>query len=172
MKKVRAGVVGFRGYSGSELTRILEYHPEVAEVVHLEHRSDSLDRPQPIHARVPRRIACSAQAAKDEQLGCVFLATPPEVSMDLAPAMLEVGLKVIDLSGAFRLGHAEAYQRWYKASHSAPVLLQQAVYGLPEMNRSKLLNAAFVSNPGCYPTAANLAIQPLIAAGVVELELG
>lgn len=172
MKKVRAGVVGFRGYSGRELIRILEHHPQVSEVVQLEHRSDTMDAPQPLGARVPRRVSCSAEAAKEEQLGCVFLATPPEVSMELAPAMLGAGVKVVDLSGAFRLGHKEAYRRWYKAEHSAPELLSQAIYGLPEVNRSKLVNADFVSNPGCYPTAANLAIQPLLAAGVVDVGAG
>jgi len=86
--------------------------------------------------------------------------------------MLEAGTKVIDLSGAFRLGNAENYARWYKEKHTAEHLFEQAVYGLPEMNRPGIVKAALLSNPGCYPTAANLAIQPLMQAGIVDLRAG
>jgi N-acetyl-gamma-glutamyl-phosphate reductase len=172
MRTVRAGIAGFRGYSGSELVRILERHPAVKAVLLLEHRSDAGDRPQPLNANLPRHAPCSVETIRDEQLDCVFLATPPEVSMELAPAMLEAGAKVVDLSGAFRLGDPETYLRWYKANHTAPSLLHEAVYGLPEVNRSKLAKATLVANPGCYPTAANLAIQPLIDRGVVDLRAG
>jgi N-acetyl-gamma-glutamyl-phosphate reductase len=86
--------------------------------------------------------------------------------------MLEAGARVVDLSGAFRLGNPETYQRWYKGKHTSTALLKEAVYGLPEVNRSKLGPARLVANPGCYPTAANLAIQPLIKSGVVDLQAG
>ena len=92
--------------------------------------------------------------------------------MELAPAMLDAGAKVIDLSGAFRLGDAATYTRWYKEEHTAPALLAEAVYGLPEFCRDRIRGARLISNPGCYPTAANLAIQPLIAAGVVDRSAG
>src|SRR5450631_68190 len=105
-KRLRVGIVGFRGYSGAELIRILERHPHV-ETVLMEHRSDSGDKPQPIGFNAPQRIPCTAEAAQMQQLALVFLATPPEVSMELAPAMLAAGAKVVDLSGAFRLGSAE-----------------------------------------------------------------
>ena len=102
----------------------------------------------------------------------VFLATPPEVSMELAPAMLDAGARVVDLSGAFRLRDASTYKHWYKEEHTAPGLLKEAVYGLPEFCRSRISGSQFVSNPGCYPTAANLAIKPLIEAGVVDMSAG
>ena len=169
---LRVGIAGFRGYSGSELVRILNRHPSIAEVVLLEHRSDAGDRPQPMGVSESRRVPCSAESVRLEQLNCVFLATPPETSMELAGAMLEVRAKVVDLSGAFRLGDTETYLRWYKANHTAPNLLSEAVYGLPEVNRCKIKPARLIANPGCYPTAANLAIQPLIQRGVVDLKAG
>lgn len=86
--------------------------------------------------------------------------------------MLDAGARVVDLSGAFRLGTAENYARWYQEEHTAPALLSEAVYGLPEFCRAGIAGARLIANPGCYPTAANLAIQPLIAAGVVDLSAG
>src|SRR5438105_15507545 len=94
----RIGIVGFRGYSGAELVRILAHHPHV-ETVLLEHRADGADRPQPLHQKQLSRVPCSADAVRSEKLDLVFLATPPEVSMELAAAMLDAGARVIDLSG-------------------------------------------------------------------------
>jgi len=165
------GIVGFRGYSGAELIRLLEHHPHVSTVL-LEHRQDSEDRPQPIGAKQLPRIPCNAAAVKDSALDAVFLATPAEVSMELAPGMLEVGTRVIDLSGAFRFHDAATYSRWYKESHAAPQLLREAVYGLPEVCRDRIAKARLIANPGCYPTAANLAIQPLLASGAVDRNAG
>ena len=171
MNKYKTGVVGFTGYSGAELVRLLAHHPH-AEPILLEHRQDQSDRPQPINQPQSRRIPCTADAVRAEGLAAVFLATPPAVSMELAPAMLDAGAKVIDLSGAFRLGDAATYARWYKEEHTASALFAEAVYGLPEFCRDRIRGARLISNPGCYPTAANLAIQPLIAAGVVDRSAG
>lgn len=159
-KSLRAGIVGFRGYSGQELLQILHRHRFVAGV-ELEHRSDSTSAPP-----------LSGQTVKDQGLAVVFLATPPEASMELTAEFLEAGAKVVDLSGAFRLKTVENYSRWYKESHTAPKLLKEAAYGLPEFYRNTIRHAKLVSNPGCYPTAANLAIRPLVQAGVVHLEAG
>jgi N-acetyl-gamma-glutamyl-phosphate reductase len=164
------GIVGFRGYSGAELAGILENHPQVEPVL-LEHR-DAEDRPQPIGHPGPRREKFSPAVVRDVGLAVVFLATPPEVSMELTPLLLAAGAKVIDLSGAFRLGTVESYLRWYKEPHNQPELLAEAVYGLPEFYRSRIPGARLVSNPGCYPTAANLAIRPLVESGVVIREAG
>jgi N-acetyl-gamma-glutamyl-phosphate reductase len=163
MNKYKIGVVGFTGYSGAELVKLLSHHPQ-AEPILLEHRQDQGGRPQPINQPQPRRLPCTADAVRAEGLAVVFLATPPAVSMELAPAMLDAGAKVIDLSGAFRLGDAATYARWYKEEHTAPALFAEAVYGLPEFCRDRIRGARLISNPGCYPTAANLAIQPLIGA--------
>jgi N-acetyl-gamma-glutamyl-phosphate reductase len=102
----------------------------------------------------------------------VLLATAPDVSMDLAPKFLGAGAAVIDLSGAFRLRTAQRYKHWYKADHTAPELLTEAAYGLPEYCRERVRKSQFISNPGCYPTAANLAIRPLIQAGIVDRSSG
>jgi len=161
---VRVGIVGFRGYSGAELVRILEGHPHV-EPVPMEHRGDG-------GGACPSAVPSSPEAVKNQQLSIVFLATPAEASMDLAPAMLAAGARVIDMSGAFRLGTPERYERWYKATHSHPNWLADAVYGLPEFCRKRIPAARLVANPGCYPTAANLALKPLIEADVIDRAAG
>src|SRR5579872_523587 len=171
MKKQRIGIVGFRGYSGAELIRILDRHPSVQPVL-MEHRHDTEHRPEPLNAKQRERVLCTGEAVHDALLALVFLATPPEVSMELAPQMLAAGARVIDLSGAFRLREAPSYKHWYREDHTAPALLQEAVYGLPEHCRARLHGARLIANPGCYPTAANLAIKPLVDAGVVEREAG
>ena len=102
MNNYKVGVLGFRGYSGAELIRLLTRHPHV-ELMLLEHRRDSEQRPQPMGAKQPRSVKYTPEAAKAENLALVFLATPADVSMDLAPPLLDAGAKVIDLSAAFRL---------------------------------------------------------------------
>ena len=167
----RVGIVGFRGYSGAELIRLLERHPGVS-VFLMEHRHDAGDRPAPRGRPQLPRIPCTGDAVKSEKLDLVFLATPPEVSLELTPDVLAAGAKVIDISGAFRLRTVENYKRWYKEEHNQPGLLAEAVYGVPEFCRSRVPEARLISNPGCYPTAANLAIQPLVEAGVVDRSAG
>ena len=168
---IKAGIVGFRGYSGAELIQILHRHGGATAFL-MEHRADAGDRPTPRGATGPARIPATAEAARETGLDVVFLATPPEVSMELAPGFLEAGAKVIDLSGAFRLRTVDNYTRWYKEPHTQAELLASAVYGLPELDRAPIANAKLISNPGCYPTAATLAIAPLIAAGVVDRSAG
>jgi N-acetyl-gamma-glutamyl-phosphate reductase len=170
MKHV-AGIVGYRGYSGAELARILQRHPQVSSVL-LEHRDDVPFHLEPLGSAGPRRARCTAEAVRAESISIVFLATPPEVSMELAPSLLAAGAKVVDLSGAFRLRTPAAYTAWYKQPHTQPNLLAEAVYGLPEFCRDRIPSARLVANPGCYPTAANLAIRPLIEAGVVDRAAG
>jgi len=170
-KSTRAGIVGFRGYSGKELQRLLSAHVRVDPWL-MEHRQDAAPEVHPIGRPGPPRIPATAEAAAGAGLAVVFLATPPEVSLDLAPALLNQGIRVIDLSGAFRLRTVENYQTWYKATHSQPALLAEAVYGLPEFYRAQVPGARLLSNPGCYPTAANLAIRPLVKAGVVDMSRG
>ena len=126
----------------------------------------------PLGRRPPKRIAATSDAVGEEELDLVFFATPANVSMELTPGILGVGAKVIDLSGAFRLRDAETYSRWYRARHTAPEFLSEAVYGLPEFYRDQIQGARLVANPGCYPTAANLAIRPLIDGEVVDRSRG
>jgi N-acetyl-gamma-glutamyl-phosphate reductase len=168
--KTPVGIVGFRGYSGAELVKILGRHPHVEPVL-LEHR-EADDRPRPLGPSGPRQIPFSPEAVRTAGLAAVFLATPAEASMELTPRLLEAGAKVIDLSGAFRLGTVENYKRWYGETHTQPELLAEAAYGLPEFCRARIPAARLISNPGCYPTAANLAIRPLTEAGAVAREAG
>ncbi len=164
-----AAIVGYRGYSGAELARILQHHPRVSPLL-LEHRAD----PAPSHTpRSPIPSApCTPAAITKHGVSVVFLATPPEVSMDLAPQFLDAGAKVVDLSAAFRLRTPAAYSAWYHQPHTQPELLAEAVYGLPEFCRTRIPSARLVANPGCYPTAANLAIRPLLEAGVIDRQAG
>jgi N-acetyl-gamma-glutamyl-phosphate reductase len=159
MSKVKVGVIGHSGYSGAELVKILRRHPH-AEAVLFDHRADGGGVPY------------SLEALRREGVRALFLATPAEVSMELAPPALEEGMKVIDLSGAFRLRTAENYRRWYGSEHARPDLLAEAAYGLPEFCRHRIRQARLIANPGCYPTAASLALQPLVEAGVIDRAAG
>jgi N-acetyl-gamma-glutamyl-phosphate reductase len=125
-----------------------------------------------LHPQGPRQVPATGEAARAERIEIVFLATPAEVSMELAPVMLDAGARVVDLSGAFRLRTPENYARWYREPHTQPALLAEAVYGLPEFCRERIPNARLVANPGCYPTAANLALLPLIEAGAIDRAAG
>ncbi len=168
---IRAGIVGHRGYSGAELVRLLGGHSHATPVL-LEHREDAqASKIIRGHEGTPR-LACKPEVVKSEKIAVVFLATPADVSMELAPAMLEAGARVIDLSGAFRLRTPENYLAWYKEPHTQPRLLAEAVYGLPEFCRKSIPGAPLISNPGCYPTAANLAIRPMVEAGLVDRAAG
>jgi len=168
---LRAGIVGFRGYSGAELVAILERHPNAAPIL-LEHREEGAAGPQRRRPSKTPQFSCTRDAIGAAKLDVVFLATPPEASIELSPWLLDAGISVIDLSGAFRLRTTERYRTWYKAEHTQPALLAQAVYGLPEFFRERIAGARFISNPGCYPTAANLAIKPLLDAGVIDRSAG
>jgi N-acetyl-gamma-glutamyl-phosphate reductase len=165
------GIVGFSGYSGAEAVRILSRHPH-CEPVLLAHRSDAGEGPKLLRKSAVRRATAGPESVAAEGLRAVLLATSPDVSMDLAPKFLDAGVIVIDLSGAFRLRSAACFKHWYHEVHTAEGLFAEAVYGLPEYTRGQVRGARLISNPGCYPTAANLAIRPLIAAGVVDRRAG
>lgn len=157
--RVVIGVAGASGYAGAELLRILAGHPafEVAVVAGGSSAGRSLAEVFP-HLGSDRVLA---EASAGSFAGCdvVFLATPHELSLDLAPALIEDGVRVVDLSGAFRLP-ADVFEQWYGAAHPAPALAP-AVYGLPELFGDDVAGATLVANPGCYPTAALLALAPL-----------
>jgi N-acetyl-gamma-glutamyl-phosphate reductase len=166
------GLVGASGYAGIELTRLLSSHPEV------ELRFLASDRWQgeAVSRRLGDHLGYSGlrysplALALELSPGCaaVLLATPAESSLELVPELLSRGIKVIDLSGAFRLRDASLYSRFYGFEHSHPELLREAVYGLPELGRDRLRGAPLVANPGCFPTAASLLFAPLLSAGLLE----
>jgi N-acetyl-gamma-glutamyl-phosphate reductase len=141
--RTRTAVAGATGYAGAELVRILERHPHAELVGAFSSDSFSLE---------------ALVAAKPE---IVFLATPNEVSAEIVPHIVDLGIKVIDLSGAFRLGEPSLYPAWYGFGHPRPELLGEAVYGLPELCNGELKTARVVANPGCYPTSILLALRPL-----------
>lgn len=164
---IQAGVVGFRGYSGAELMRLLGMHPQVRPF-RMEHRSDAAAAPSPRGKVTDQVLQATAAAASEAGLDVVFLATPHEVSMQLAPEFLAAGIRVIDISGGFRLKDPELHLRWYGDAHEDPGLLASAIYGLPEFYRDQVKSAQLVANPGCYPTAANLSLRPLVQAGFLD----
>lgn len=164
-KRTRVGIVGFTGYSGAELLRILKTHPG-AEPVLLEHRPVA-DSELPVGEDTPR-IPFEMEALAGEGVEIVFLATSLDVAMEATPKVLEAGMRCIDLSAAFRLRTTANYQRWYKVEHSCPELLAEAAYGLPEFFREVVKISRLVANPGCYPTAVNLALRPLIVEAVLD----
>lgn len=169
-KQLRVGVLGFSGYGGAEAVEILRRRPATTAVL-LEHRETQAHE-RPVFddglERAPFTASGLAQAAVD----VVMLATSAEVSLTAVPLALEAGAKVIDFSGAFRLRTPENHARWYGGEHPRPDLLAEAVYGLPEFHRERIRHARLVANPGCYPTAANLAIRPLVRAGLFDPAAG
>jgi N-acetyl-gamma-glutamyl-phosphate reductase len=172
MHALDVAIVGASGYSGIELTRILARHPQVRVAALFSDRWDG----QAVGDRLPLdgptaqlRYRPLAEAKGADAALC-FLATPAEASLELAPGLLQQGRKVVDVSGAFRLAEAAEYPRWYGFEHTAPKLLAEARYGLPELAREGLKGARLIANPGCYATATALAIAPLIQAGVCAPE--
>ncbi len=164
--RFQVGIAGHSGYSGTEALKLLTRHPHIDPL--LLHHRETADGGNGI-AFTPAAVQAAVQEAK---LDAILLATSPDVSMAAVPWILDTGARCIDLSGAFRLGTADNFSRWYNEPHTASHLLQQAVYGLPEFNRAAIAGAQFVSNPGCYPTAANLALAPLVSAGLIDRSAG
>jgi N-acetyl-gamma-glutamyl-phosphate reductase len=159
----RVAIVGATGYSGAELTAILARHAEVELVALFSSSSSARGAVTPT---LPQFIAepFSNDALVAARPEIVFLATPNEVSAGLAPQLLDLGMRVIDLSGAFRLEEPSMYPTWYGFDHERPNLLGEAVYGLTEYCNGELKKARLVANPGCYPTSILLALRPLTFA--------
>jgi N-acetyl-gamma-glutamyl-phosphate reductase len=176
---VRVAVLGATGYAGGELIKLLAGHP-AARIVRLGFsgregkESVSVEDWHPAlkgATDVPIR-ALSLDDLAESQVELAFLATPHAASHDLAPKLLKLGMRVLDLSGAFRLKDSAAYRKWYGFEHVAADTLQEAVYGLPELNAAEIREARLVANPGCYATSAILALAPLLQAGAVDVEAG
>jgi N-acetyl-gamma-glutamyl-phosphate reductase len=161
----RIAVVGATGYAGQELVRLLARHPEVRLTVATASQATSTPRKLPALSHVWEgqvepldlsRVIAEADVA--------FLALPEAASAEIAPSLVTAGLRVIDLSGAFRLRSGEARARWYPATTSMP---EGVAYGLTEFEREAIANARLLSNPGCYPTASVLALMPLVRHGLL-----
>lgn len=169
---IRVGVVGGTGYTGVELLRLLAQHPTV-ELVSITSRGDAglpvADMFPSLRGRVGLKFVDPANAALDK-CDLVFFATPNGIAMQQATALLESGVRVVDLAADFRIKDVEQWQQWYGMTHAAPTLIAEAVYGLPEVNRAQIRNARLVANPGCYPTATQLGFLPLIEAGLIDTD--
>jgi N-acetyl-gamma-glutamyl-phosphate reductase len=166
----RIGIIGASGYTGAELLRLCAAHPHYEVVV----ATGDSQAGSPIAALYPSLAAAYGDRVFDhvddgaiEGLDLVFLGLPHEASMELVPRLTgQVGV-IVDLSAAFRLRDVAAYPRWYGFDHNAPELVEQAVYGLPERHRDALRTATLIATPGCYVTAATLALAPLLDDGLV-----
>jgi N-acetyl-gamma-glutamyl-phosphate reductase len=159
-------VAGATGYAGQELVRLLARHPAVTLTAAMSSGATSTPRPLPALARIWDEAVTPLDVDRlVSSADIVFLALPEAASAELAPVLLERGARVIDLSGAFRLRSDADRQRWYPATVALPA---GVVYGLPERDAAAIRDARLVSCPGCYPTAALLALEPLEAAGLIE----
>jgi N-acetyl-gamma-glutamyl-phosphate reductase len=168
-RRLRVGIIGATGYVGSELIRLLSRHPNV-DIVGLAGR-DRQD--EPIGGHHPHLATTDLTVTTHlPEVDAAFLALPHGAAVGLVPDLIAAGTAVIDLGPDFRLRDAEDYPRWYGFEHPRPDLLEQAVYGLPELHREELRaladeEVAIVGSPGCYPTATLLALAPLARAGLI-----
>jgi N-acetyl-gamma-glutamyl-phosphate reductase len=169
---IKVGIVGGTGYTGVELLRLLAHHPQ-AELRTITSRKEAGSQVAAMFPSLRGKVDLAFTAPDAKALaGCdvVFFATPHGVAMAESRALLDAGAKVIDLSADFRLQDLEEFERFYKMKHTAPDLVREAVYGLCELHRDKIRRARLVANPGCYPTAMQLAFLPLLEAGCVDAE--
>ncbi|MCY4258132.1 MAG: N-acetyl-gamma-glutamyl-phosphate reductase [bacterium] len=172
-EKISVGIIGASGYVGAELMRLLHGHPsfEVGFVTGETQANTQVAELYPHLAAVADQTTfVSYQPQLLDDVDLVFLALPHGESMSLAKDLLEHNKLVVDLAADFRLKDPNTYQRWYGEEHSAPDLLSQFTYGLPELFRSDIIQSKAVAAPGCYPTAAALALAPLTRLGLVQTD--
>lgn len=168
---IRVAIVGSTGYGGVELIRLLHQHPkvEITSVLSSSSAGTPITEGYPHLQGIREDVLDPIEIPTlKEKADIVFTATPSGVSTSLVPGFLEAGLKVIDLAGDFRLTSPEVYERWYKHKAPDPAYLQKAVYGLSEVFGEEVKGAQFVTNPGCYPTAALLGLIPALEAGWID----
>jgi N-acetyl-gamma-glutamyl-phosphate reductase len=167
---IKVGVVGGTGYTGVELLRLLAAHGQV-EVAAITSRAEAgvkvADHFPSLRGRYDLAFSDPAKAPL-KGCDCIFFATPNGVAMGQAKPLLEAGARIVDFSADFRLKDKAVWEKWYKVAHAAPELLGEAVYGLPEINRERIRKARLVANPGCYATAVQLALLPLVETDFVD----
>jgi len=167
---VKVGIVGGTGYTGVELLRLLAAHPEV-ELALITSRSEAGMPVAEMFPNLRGHVDLAFSVPDPDALAScdvVFFATPNGVAMQSVPDLLAAGVKVIDLAADFRLKDADEWAQWYDQSHACPQLLDEAVYGLPKVNREAIKEAHLIANPGCYPTAVQLGLLPLLEKGLVD----
>lgn len=167
---MKIGILGATGYTGQELIRLLQQHPE-AEIVYLGSSSVAGHLYAEICPHLGDRVTLNLEEEKEvPELDVLFCALPHGITAARAGEFLARGIKVIDLGADFRLRSAQTYQDWYKIGHPTPDLIPQAVYGLPELFREEIQGKSLVANPGCYPTATLLSLVPLLLEKLVRPE--
>ncbi|MDN5848892.1 MAG: N-acetyl-gamma-glutamyl-phosphate reductase [Nitrococcus sp.] len=166
------GIVGATGYTGGELLRLLLRHPrvEIATVTSRSHAGAALADWFPNLQGATKLCFSDPRVADLAECDLVFFATPNGTAMRMAPELLAAGIRVIDLSADFRIKDTSVWSQWYGLEHACPEWVEEAVYGLPEVNRKAIRSARLVANPGCYPTAVLLGFLPLVEHGLVDLE--
>ncbi|MCL6261872.1 N-acetyl-gamma-glutamyl-phosphate reductase [Craterilacuibacter sp. RT1T] len=167
---IKVGIVGGTGYTGVELLRLLASHPQ-AQVTAVTSRKEAgmqvADMFPSLRGHIDLAFSTPEQA-KLTACDIVFFATPNGIAMHDARELLQAGVRVIDLAADFRIRDVAEWEKWYAMQHAAPELVEDAVYGLPELNRARIRDAKLVANPGCYPTAVQLGLLPLLEAGVID----
>lgn len=167
---INVGIVGATGYTGVELLRLLAVHPEVSLQV-ITSRSEAGAAVSDLFPNLRGHIDLRfVEPDVDTLAACdvVFFATPHTVAMALVPELIARGTKVIDLSADFRLKDIALWEQWYNTPHTCPDLVEQAVYGLPEVNREHIKSAQLIAVPGCYPTATQLGFLPLLENNIID----
>ncbi len=164
---IKVGIFGGTGYTGVELLRLLVRHPDV-ELEVITSRSEAGRAVADLFPNLRGYTDLAFTAPDEEALAAcdlVFFATPNGIAMQQVPGLLAAGIRVIDLAADFRIKDIETWQQWYGMEHACPELVEEAVYGLPELYREEIAGARLVANPGCYPTAVTLGFLPLLESG-------
>jgi len=171
-KTIKVGIVGGTGYTGVELLRLLAQHPhcELRAITSRKEAGMAVAEMFPnLRGHVDLKFSEPA-AAGLEKCDVVFFATPNGVAMQEARALVDAGVRIVDLAADFRIRDVTLWEQWYKMKHACPELVAEAVYALPEINREQIRKARVIANPGCYPTAVQLGFLPLLEAGCVDLD--
>lgn len=169
---IKTGIVGGTGYTGVELLRLLAMHPQVA-LQAITSRAEAGTPVADIFPNLRGHVDIAFSDPNEASLtdcDVVFFATPNGIAMQHAPALLEAGVRVIDLAADFRIKDVSLWEQWYGMSHACPELVAEAVYGLPEINREAVRGARLIANPGCYPTAVQLGYLPLVEQGLLDID--
>jgi N-acetyl-gamma-glutamyl-phosphate reductase len=171
-QRLKIGIVGGTGYTGVELLRLLVRHPkcELAYITSRQEAGASVAEVFPnLRGEVDLKFSDPSKAALDS-CDLVYFATPNGVAMEQARALVDAGVRIIDIAADFRIKDVALWERWYGRKHACPELVGEAVYGLPEMNRGRIREARIVANPGCYPTSVQLGFLPLLEAKVIDTD--
>ena len=166
---MKVGIINVTGYAGMELARILLRHPE-AEITSITGRSMA---GKDIGEVFPHLAELDMTITEDitESVDVVFSALPHAASAERLAPLIRDGVKAVDISADFRLKDLDEYEAWYGTAHPCPELLEEAVYGLPELHRDEIEKTSIVGNPGCYPSASILALAPALKAGIIEPDI-